>query len=304
MAETVVSIKNFSKTFGNNQVVKDLSFDVHQGETFAFLGANGSGKTTTVRCLLDILEPTSGELSILGQKYSVALAKKVGYLPEERGLYVDSNVLETMVYFGTLKGVPAEQATAWSVSYLERVGLPHVQEQKIKTLSSGQQQKIQLGITIINQPSLLILDEPTKGLDPVNRELLMETLDELRRGGATIIFITHQMDEVEKLADRLVMIKNGRRVLYGGVQEVREGFGERRVHVEFEGDFPANEKLYRVVTAENNLAELVPNDGVRAPEIFTYLAGTNIQVTKFERALPSLQEMFVAIQNRSDQETA
>ncbi len=298
MPEPVVSIKNFTKTFGNNQVVKDLSFDVYQGETFAFLGANGSGKTTTIRCLLDILQPTSGELLIHGQRYSVAMAKDLGYMPEERGLYVDANVLETMVYFGTLKGVNPMAAKQWSIDYLQRVGLGDKINQKIKTMSSGQQQKIQLGITIINKPALLILDEPTKGLDPLNREVLLSSLEEMRKNGSTIIFITHQMDEVEKLADRLIMIKDGKRVLYGELQDVRESFGENRVHVEFDGLFPVNEKLYRIVTAENNVAELVPVDGVKAPAIFKYLAGSDIEITKFDLALPSLQEMFVAIQQR------
>lgn len=298
MSESVVRITNFSKSFGSHTVVKDLSFEVYKGETFAFLGANGSGKTTTIRCLLDIMQPTSGELLIHGQRYTVDMARDLGYMPEERGLYVDANVLETMVYFGTLKGVAEAEAKRWSLEYLERVGLSASANQKIKTMSSGQQQKIQLGITIINKPSLLILDEPTKGLDPLNRELLLSSLNEMRQHGSTIIFITHQMDEVEKLADRLVMIKNGQRVLYGKLQDVRESFGENRVHVEFEGKFPVNEQLYRIVNAENNLAEIVPATGVKAPAILKYLAGTDIQITKFDLALPSLQEMFVSIQQR------
>lgn len=300
MTKPVVTVEQFSKSFGQTRVVTDLSFEVQPEETFAFLGANGSGKTTTIRCLLDILQPTSGELLIHGQRYSVAMAKDIGYLPEERGLYIDANVLETMVYFGTLKGVSAAEAKRWSIDYLNRVGLGDKQQQKIKTMSSGQQQKVQLGITIINRPGLLVLDEPTKGLDPLNRELLMGTLDELRRSGTTIIFITHQMDEVEKLADRLVMIKNGKRVLYGQLQDVRAAFGENRVHVEFAGVFPKNEKLYRIVNAENNVAELVPAEQVTASAIFKYLASTELQVSKFELALPSLQEMFVSIQQRHD----
>lgn len=298
MSDPVVRIKNFTKSFSTTQVVNDLSFDVYPGETFAFLGANGSGKTTTIRCLLDIMQPTSGELLIHGRRYAVDMAKEIGYMPEERGLYVDANVLETMVYFGTLKGVSVADAKRWSLGYLERVGLGATANQKIKTMSSGQQQKIQLGITIINKPSLLILDEPTKGLDPLNRELLLSSLNEMRQQGSTIIFITHQMDEVEKLADRLVMIKNGKRVLYGKLQDVRERFGENRVHVEFEGEFPVCEQLYHIVNAEKNLAELVPAEGVKAPAIFKYLAGTDVHITKFDLALPSLQEMFVSIQQR------
>lgn len=300
MPEPIIKISNFSKTFGSHQVVTNLSFEVQPGETFAFLGANGSGKTTTIRCLLGLLDANSGELLINGQRYDTSMAATLGYLPEERGIYTESQVIETMTYFGTLKGLSAPEAKKWSLEYLERVGLADKQKSKVKELSSGQQQKIQLGLTMINKPKLLVLDEPTKGLDPVNRKLLLDLLQEMKAQDSTIIFITHQMEEAEKLADRLIMIKNGKSVLYGGLQEVKEGFGENRIHVNFTGDFPENPKLYTVVSAENNVAELVPNDNVETGAIFKYLASTDLQVTKFERALPSLQEMFVSIQQSND----
>jgi len=300
MPESIIKISNFSKSFGSHQVVTDLSFEVNQGETFAFLGANGSGKTTTIRCLLGLLEADGGSLLINGQHYNTSMAKTLGYLPEERGIYTDSYVLETMTYFGTLKGLSVTEANKWSVGYLERVGLGDKQKSKVKELSSGQQQKIQLGLTMINEPKLMVLDEPTKGLDPVNRKLLLDLLQERKTQDSTIIFITHQMEEVEKLADRLVMIKNGKAVLYGGLQEVREGFGENRIHVSFSGRFPNNPKLYQVASLENNEAELVPNDNIETGSIFKYLGTTDLIVTKFERALPSLQEMFVAIQQNND----
>lgn len=298
MAEPVITIHNLSKKFGDRQVVKNLSFEVYQGETFAFLGANGSGKTTTIRCLLNIIKPTSGELLIHGRAYDISLAGDIGYLPEERGLYVDANVLETLIYFGMLKGMTKPAAAASAERYLDRVGLASKKKVKIKTMSSGEQQKIQLGLTIINQPSMLVLDEPTKGLDPLNRELLLDTLTDMKNHGTTIIFITHQMEEVEKIADRLVMIKNGQRELYGDVVGVKQQFGQNRLQVDFEGAFPRHDELYAVDREENNTAELTITSGVTPDRIFKTLARDDIKISRFELALPSLQDIFVKVQSR------
>ncbi|MBU1952434.1 DUF4162 domain-containing protein, partial [Patescibacteria group bacterium] len=162
-------------------------------------------------------------------------------------------------------------------------------------LSSGQQQKIQLGITIINKPELLILDEPTKGLDPVNRTLLMDMLVDMKEKGSTIIFITHQMEEVEKIADRLVMIKDGKRLLYGEVDEVKEQFGEDRVHVRYRGQLPKNDDLYSIADETNNTASLILKDNIVPKQVLSFLASDEIKVTKFEVAAPSLDEIFVMV---------
>ncbi len=165
---------------------------------------------------------------------------------------------------------------------------------EIKKLSSGQQQKIQLGVTIINQPKLLILDEPTKGLDPVNRSLLMDLLENLNNQGSTIIFSTHQMDEAERIADRLVMIKEGRRELYGNVMDVRTSFGANTIHLDFAGKFPSNNKLF-TARIEKNHAEITPNDSVDKSEIFKFLGTTDISITRYDVEAPSLQEIFVRV---------
>ena len=166
--ENIITIKNFYKSFGSKKVIENLSFEVKQGEIFAFLGANGSGKTTTIRCLLQIYKADKGELLINNKIYSAKMSSMLGYLPEERGLYLNSNVLDTLIYFAQLRGVDKKEAKKRGLEFLEKVGLIDKSNSKISKLSSGQQQKIQLGITIINKPELLILDEPTKGLDPVN----------------------------------------------------------------------------------------------------------------------------------------
>lgn len=222
--EPIVSIKNFTLKIGEKQIVPDLSFDVMPGEVFALLGANGSGKTSTIRSLLRIYEPTSGTLTINGEIYTPEHAHLVGYLPEERGLYVRSKVLDIMTYFGELKGMNRTETRDFSIKYLDRVGLADKMQTKVKKLSGGQQQKVQLGVAIINNPQLLILDEPTKGLDPVNRKLLLEIVEEYRAKGTAVIYITHLMEEVERLADRVIIIKDGTRIAYGTKDELKKTF--------------------------------------------------------------------------------
>lgn len=217
----IVEIKHFKMKFGSKTVIKDLSFTVKAGEIFGFLGSNGSGKTTTLRALLGLYQPTSGELLIDDKKYDPEDTDiTIGYLPEERGLYKKETVIDSMVYFGKLKGLKDPQN--WSMQYLRRVKLGDKANEKLEKLSGGQQQKVQLGVTIMGDPKLLILDEPTKGFDPINRRLLMEIIEEAHQKGAAIIMITHYMDEVEKLCDRAILLKNGTAYAYGTIAEIKK----------------------------------------------------------------------------------
>ena len=237
----IVAVKNFRMSFGNKMVISNLSFDVKKGEIFGLLGSNGCGKTTTIRALLGFYQPTAGELLIDGKKYDPEDARVVvGYLPEERGLYRKENVIDTMVYFGEMKGL--KNPREWAIRYLERVGLADKLTEKVEKLSGGQQQKVQLGITIMGEPKLLILDEPTKGFDPMNRRLLMEIIEELHEKGTAVIMITHYMDEVEKLCDRALLLKDGVARAYGTIAEIRKEFGGKsldEIFVKVYGD--ANE---------------------------------------------------------------
>ena len=291
--EPLVTIDHFRMDFGNTNVIKDLSFTVNKGETFGFLGSNGSGKTTTIRALLGIYQPTGGDLLINGQPYTVDGTVQLGYLPEERGLYKKENVLDIMVYFGQLKGMARVAAKEWSLSYLKRVELADKAHIRLDKLSGGQQQKIQLGITIMNDPALLILDEPTKGFDPVNRRLLMDIIEEHQQKGATVIFVTHQMEEVERLCDRILLLKDGEARLYGTIDEVKEEFGGQVLEVISTMPVPENTKLYSIQRKEVSTTILEPKSDLMA--IQKSLLNAGVIYTKFELKRPSLDDIFIDV---------
>lgn len=287
-----ITIENLSKRFGSTQAVDDLSFEVRSGEIFAFLGSNGSGKTTTIRSLLGIYEPDEGRALIDGQLFDEKVAYSLGYIPEERGLYTSSTPLDTLVYFGQLKGLSVDDAKARAMHYLERVELADKADSTIKSLSSGQQQKIQLGVAIINRPNLLILDEPTRGLDPVNRRLLMDIIGELNKEGATVIYTSHDMDDVERIADRLALIHNGKRVLYGNLNQVRRDYGSDVIQLEYEGTVPENNDLYRVKKDAGKVT-LMPVEGISTQEILQFLVQEGVSINYFSVDAPSLEEIFI-----------
>jgi ABC-2 type transport system ATP-binding protein len=293
-AEPLVHIKNFRMDFGETTVVKDLSFDVRAGETFGFLGSNGSGKTTTLRALLGIYQPTAGTLHIGGKVFEPRDGARLGYLPEERGLYKKEAVLDVMVYFGRLKGLSKHGARAWSQTYLERVGLADKAAVRLDKLSGGQQQKVQLGVTIMNDPDLLILDEPTKGFDPVNRRLLMDIIEEQKLAGATVIMVTHQMEEVERLCDRVILLKDGTARAYGTVAEVQDQFGGTVYRLGYEGILPASD-LYSVVRDGDGHAELAPAVGADETAVLRELIGAGVAVRSFATARASLEEIFIQV---------
>lgn len=295
--QNLVSIDHFTMTFDKTTVIKDLSFDIKRGETFGFLGSNGSGKTTTIRALLGIYPPTGGSLTINGQPYSPDGSVKLGYLPEERGLYKKESVIDTMTYFGRLKGMSARESREWIAAYLERVELSDKAATRLDKLSGGQQQKIQLGIAVMNSPELLILDEPTKGFDPVNRRLLMTIIEEHQEKGATVIFVTHQMEEVERLCDRILLLKDGAKRLYGTVDEVKEEFGGKVLEVVSESPLPHDAKLYDIERREGKQTTLNPKSNLLA--IQKSLASAGVEYSRFELKRPSLDDIFVAIYGKT-----
>ena len=292
--EALVHIDSFRMVFGDNTVISDLSFDVRRGETFGFLGSNGSGKTTTVRALLGIYRPTAGILHINGKPFSPEDGSRLGYLPEERGLYKKEPVIEIMTYFGRLKGMGRAAAKAWSLNYLERVALADKAKIQLDKLSGGQQQKIQLGVTIMNDPELLILDEPTKGFDPVNRRLLMDIIADQKKAGATVVMITHQMEEVERLCDRVLLLKNGTAEAYGTIDEVQNRYGGRIVRLKYSGRIPKSPH-YSVTLEENNYAELTLAEEIDEALILRELFDAGVKVRGFTVTKVSLDDIFLEV---------
>ena len=296
--KNVISIKDFELSFGSKKIIHGLNFEVTKGEIFGFLGSNGSGKTTTIRALLGIYQADSGELLINGEEFSPEKFGAIGYLPEERGLYKKEKVIDVMQYFGRLKGLSKKEAQEFSKKYLKRVGLEDKANLNIDKLSGGQQQKIQLGITIMGKPDLLILDEPTKGFDPVNRQLLMDIIAEENARGATIVMVTHQMEEVEKICNRALLLKDGKVKAYGTVDEIRNQFGKQRIILEFVGKLPKSDK-FEIIKKDANYAELSPK--VDSQEILKELVLNNLQIINFKVQKSTLNEIFLEIYGESKQ---
>ncbi len=224
MPETVVTLENVVKRYGTFTAVDDLSFSVARGEIFGFLGPNGAGKTTTLRMMLDIISPSAGRIAILGSASAIPVRHRIGYLPEERGLYRKMKAAQTIAYFAQLRGMPAKAAKLKAHELLERFGLGEFARSKNEALSKGMAQKLQLLTTIAHDPEFLILDEPFSGLDPINQHVLEELIRELRENGKTIIFSTHVMQHAERLCDRFLILAKGRRRFEGTLTEARAVF--------------------------------------------------------------------------------
>ncbi len=295
--ENSLVVSRVSKSFGPTRAVDDLSFEVKTGEIFAMLGPNGAGKTTTIRMALDILRPDSGRIEILGDSISQAVKDRIGYLPEERGLYRDIGVLDCLAYLGTLKGMNGRQARTKAAEMLERVGLDDVLDKKVSALSRGMQQKAQFVATILHSPDLVIIDEPFSGLDPVNTLLIKELMYEMKEKGTTVIMSTHMMHQVEEMADRLLMVDHGSRVLYGRVDEIRQQYAPHAVYVSGEGDWASLPGVECVEYDKEERAHLVCLAAGVSAEDFLRAAAQRpeMRIARFEVALPSLSDIFIDV---------
>lgn len=290
-------VDHVSKRFGSTQAVDDLSFEVQGGEIFAILGPNGAGKTTTLRMALDILRPDSGTIRVLGGPIDQAVKDRIGYLPEERGLYKNMTVLECLSYMGRLKGMNGADARRRAAELLERVELGADMEKKVSQLSRGMQQKAQFAATILHDPELIIIDEPFSGLDPVNTLLIKELIFEMKAQGKTVIMSTHMMHQVEAMAGRMLMVNRGHRVLYGPVDEIRKQYAAHALYIGGTGDWAALPFAERVTYDEEERANLVMlREGVTPDEALRMIAGNpGLHVERFEVALPSLDDIFIEV---------
>lgn len=293
--QVAVDVQDVTKSFATNRAVDHASFSINSGQIFGLLGPNGAGKTTTIRMILDIFRPDSGRISVFGAPLTDEVKQRIGYLPEERGLYKNVSVLDCLVYLATLKGLDRAQARRRAVDYLERVGLEGVGKKKVKELSKGMQQKVQLGVALLHEPDLLIIDEPFYGLDPVNTRLVKDMLRAARDRGAAIIMSTHQMDRVEELCERMCMFNRGKVVLYGAVNEVRRRWAPNAVVLEGHGNFDDVPGVARVERIDSRY-ELWLDDTTEPQTVLRTLAmRPDTEIERFEVAAPSLDDIFISV---------
>jgi ABC-2 type transport system ATP-binding protein len=292
----MLKVENLRKEFDTVVAVDGISLEVQRGELFGLLGPNGAGKTTTIRTILNIIKPDGGSITFDGKPFVKEMWNNIGYLPEERGLYRKNKIINTILYFSSLKGVPSAAAKRQAWYWLERFGLKNDGYRKIEELSKGNQQKIQLIIALQHQPQLLILDEPFTGLDPVNQVLLKDVLLELRRTDAAIIFSTHQMEQVEKLCDHICLINKGKQVLGGALADIKQQYGSNTIRLEYDGngEFLKSLPLVRTADVYQNYAELELVDIGRSSEFFAEV-NDRLQVRKFEIVEPSLNSIFINV---------
>jgi ABC-2 type transport system ATP-binding protein len=291
----VVEVLHLAKRFGDTHAVVDVDFAVEPGEIFGLLGPNGAGKTTTIRMILDIFEPDAGTVRVFGGKLDLEKKRRIGYMPEDRGLYKDLKLEPTLVYLATLKGLDEKIARDRLGEWLERFDLSEHRQKKVQELSKGMQQKAQIIATLLHDPDLIVIDEPFAGLDPVSTRTVKQILEEQRQAGKSILMSTHQMYQVEALCDRIVLINEGRTVLYGAVSEIKRNFAGNAVLIEGQGDFGQIPGVLEA-RSDNGVWHLGLTVGTDPQTVFRALATReDVKVERFELAEPSLDDIFVNV---------
>ncbi len=296
-----IVLESVSKRFAQTTAVDALSLEVPYGAIYGFIGPNGSGKTTTLRMIMNILLPDSGSVEVLGDRTTVAARDRVGYLPEERGLYKQMPVRRLLTYYGELKGAPRKDVQRETDAWLSRLGLSGVADKKIQALSKGMSQKVQFIATVVARPELVILDEPFSGLDPVNRDVLRDAVLELKRRGTTIVFSTHDMTMAELMCDRIFMIFKGRKVLDGSLDEIQSTYGRDEVHVRVQG----GGDVLREIEGVRGVVDHGNAQQVRLsvdPQTFLARLVARTTVQRFEITRPSLHDIFVEIARPAPEE--
>ncbi len=288
-------VDSVTKKYGDFTAVDNLSFNVRAGRIFGFLGPNGAGKTTTIRMIVGITHPDDGEIQLLGQKLSPKVQDRIGYLPEERGLYKNMKVVEQLRYFAALKGVSRNDADKRIDFWLDRMKLSEWKTKKTTNLSKGMSQKLQFIATMIHEPDLLILDEPFSGLDPLNVEFLKDVIAEIKSQNRTIIFSTHLMETAEKLCDEILLINQSKMVLSGTMREIKGSYGKNIVSLRCEGaeEILADTNLVAKVVEHTDEKEVFLAEHAEPQKLLSRLVGDGISVSKFELIEPSLHDIFI-----------
>ena len=294
MSEWALSLHDLVKDFDGKRAVDHISFTVKKGEILGLLGPNGAGKTTTIRMVMDIIAPDAGRVELLGEGLSERVKDRIGFLPEERGLYRKLKVMDTLLFFGELKGMKAAAVRERGRRLLEQFQLAGYEEKKVEELSKGMAQKLQFITTILHDPELLILDEPFSGLDPLNIELIQGVILERRRAGTTIIYSTHLMEYAEKTVDSLVMIDQGHKVLDGTLAAVKAEYGRKFIRLQYEGDarFVAGLPYVRSSRDAGREMEIELEDLSKREQLLRDLLG-RVTVNGFQLSEPSLQNIFI-----------
>jgi len=289
-----VTFADVSKSYDTKRAVSGLSMTVPRGSIFGLLGPNGAGKTTSIRMMLNIYAPDTGAIRVLGQPWSEDLKSRIGYLPEERGLYTRMKVGDILVFMAGIKGVAAAEAAKRARSWLARLELGDTWEKKIQELSKGMQQKVQFVSTVLHEPELIILDEPFSGLDPINTNVLKDIMVELHGRGRTIIFSTHIMEQVERLCEGICLINEGRMILGGNLHEIKGRYGRNTVALAFEGDgaFLKNHPLVKRTSVYNAYMEITLADGADPQSLLKDAMG-RVRISRFEVQEPSLHDIFI-----------
>jgi ABC-2 type transport system ATP-binding protein len=292
---SVISVKNVKKYFGNTKAVDGVSFEVEKGKIFGVLGPNGAGKTTTIRMLNNIYVPDIGEIKVLGEIPSTSIQDRMGYLPEERGLYKKLKVIEQITYFGELKGMATQDAKSEGMKWLERLDAGSWAHKKVQELSKGMQQKVQFIATMVHDPDLLILDEPFSGFDPINTEILKNIILEEKDKGKTIILSTHMMHQAEAMCDNICLINKGKSVLYGSVREIKKSYGYNSFLLEFEGtiDKVLNDDRITINEKSEGRIEGSIEPGTISTNEIIEMATSEATVYHFQMKLPSMHEIFI-----------
>ncbi|MBN1267692.1 MAG: ATP-binding cassette domain-containing protein [Anaerolineales bacterium] len=289
------SVQHIAKSFGPVHAVRDVTFEIEPGEIFGMLGPNGAGKTTTIRIMLDIFKADSGTVEIFGGPMSESKKNRIGYLPEDRGLYKDLKLERVLLYLASLKGLDETTAKERLYPALEQFDLYQHRMLKVQELSKGMQQKAQLIATMLHDPDLLILDEPFSGLDPINTRMVKALLEEKRAAGKTIVMSTHQMNQVEALCNRIVLIHQGNGLLYGQVNKIKERFSGNTVLVEGKGDFSAIPGVLHTRT-ENGRTYLTLESGLDPQILLQHMVNQpDLDLTHFQVESPSLDDIFVNV---------
>ena len=288
----VLEVQDVRKAYGPKIAVEGVSFSVEKGQVLGLLGPNGAGKTSLIRMIMDIIRPDSGEIKIFGETLSPGLKHRLGYLPEERGLYQKQKVFDVLVFLGQLKGLTHHVATVRTERYLDRVGLLEVKKKRMRELSRGMQQKVQIAAVLLHEPELLILDEPFSGLDPINRSLIIEIMKELSAKGTTLILSTHLMDQVQALCERIVLVNQGKAVLEGYVRETQKKYADNALLIETDRDLEGHPDIERQETSGHG-KKVWLIEGLQAEAFVGKLIQEGASIRQFERALPTLDEIFV-----------